>query len=581
MNIFCFKEFTNSNSLKNYLNYNFKVNDIYIFTEKEVNISLTNNCTDKNIIDKFTKLPFTNNKIDLLKLIILYYQGGLVINNKIILKNVNFENLYLNSDLVVVNSNLCKNLFSGYIFAKKENSIIYKTLNEYLNNESISLSVFELLNKNISDIKNNNVLFLNKIIVNGISNIYFNKEIVAEHYFNLESLELLVSSNVNNSINLKNLTIGITFDVPNNIADFYLNGIRQNAIYFFELLKEMNYNVKLIIPNNKEDNMIQIINSIDFYNYEYICYKDLYTCNFNLIFAFCFYLEISERYVLKQNNVKLVSYQCGTKYIILSEKILFNQYQDKKIDEDYKFTNNNNSYHEIWIIPQNYKQNKSFLEIYEKSKCIMVPFIWSNNSINFVKKITNKSYNELLYKKKHNDIAIFEPNLDIIKWCLPCMLICEKSNNKYNNINHLYITNIHKDKKFNYNAFENMCKPLNIFKEKKMSVEGRFITLEFMSKYADIAVSHQWENPLNYLYLDLAWMGWPILHNASLCKDIGYYYEEFDYDSACEKLNDIIINHEQNSDYYLKKNREKIDCYLPTNKELQNKYRQLIENLFK
>jgi hypothetical protein len=53
-----------------------------------------------------------------------------------------------------------------------------------------------------------------------------------------------------------------------------------------------------------------------------------------------------------------------------------------------------------------------------------------------------------------------------------------------------------------------------------------------MSNYCDIAVSHQWENPLNYLYFDLAWMDWPIVHNAHLCKDIGYFYNEFNYEEG-------------------------------------------------
>ena len=75
-------------------------------------------------------------------------------------------------------------------------------------------------------------------------------------------------------------------------------------------------------------------------------------------------------------------------------------------------------------------------------------------------------------------------------------------------------------------------------------------------------------------------MGWPILHNARLCKDVGYYYEEFDYSEASEKLNEIIVNHDANVKEYTKKNREIIDMYIPTNKCLQNKYKNLIDNLF-
>ena len=75
-------------------------------------------------------------------------------------------------------------------------------------------------------------------------------------------------------------------------------------------------------------------------------------------------------------------------------------------------------------------------------------------------------------------------------------------------------------------------------------------------------------------------MGWPILHNAHLCKDVGYYYEGFNYQEASEKLNDILVNHDANKEHYLKHNREIIDTYVPSNKSLQEKYRNLIKNLF-
>jgi hypothetical protein len=129
-------------------------------------------------------------------------------------------------------------------------------------------------------------------------------------------------------------------------------------------------------------------------------------------------------------------------------------------------------------------------------------------------------------------------------------------------------------------ALNKIVKSLDLFIDKKISIETRYNTLDFMKNHADIAVSHQLENPLNYLYLDLAWMGWPIIHNAHLCKDIGYYYEGFDYKVGGEILNEVILTHDLNIDEYLNKNRKIIDRYLPTNEGLQNKYIKLIENLF-
>jgi hypothetical protein len=145
----------------------------------------------------------------------------------------------------------------------------------------------------------------------------------------------------------------------------------------------------------------------------------------------------------------------------------------------------------------------------------------------------------------------------------------------------VYVTNIPKtkeDETRHTRQFTKLVKSTDLFNDKKISVENRYNTLIFMMKYADIAVSHQWQNPLNYLYLDLAWMGWPIVHNAHLCKDIGYYYEDFDYKMGGDVLSEAVKNHDNDKEY-LERQRALIDRYLPSNKALQDAYRKLISDL--
>ena len=81
---------------------------------------------------------------------------------------------------------------------------------------------------------------------------------------------------------------------------------------------------------------------------------------------------------------------------------------------------------------------------------------------------------------------------------------------------------------------------------------------------------------INYLYFDMAWMGWPIVHNGKFCKEVGYYYDEFNYEMGGNMLKDVILNHDENADEYLLKNRLYMLKYLPTNKELKKQYEDLI-----
>ena len=91
-----------------------------------------------------------------------------------------------------------------------------------------------------------------------------------------------------------------------------------------------------------------------------------------------------------------------------------------------------------------------------------------------------------------------------------------------------------------------------------MIFDARFNIVHVLVNFADLVICSQWGNALNYAYLDVVYFGTPLVHNAHLCKDIGYFYNNFDYFEGANILNKIINNHEQNSDYYLKKNREKI-----------------------
>jgi hypothetical protein len=587
MNIICFLEHKLPKEMLESL-YDFNLTQFSYVNDKNtidyLNVLRTND--DVNNLINNLNIVKPEDKDLYIKLLILYLTGGLIINDKIVLNNIaELNNLYYNKDICLVKSCLFNNFFDGFMMVKPTNKIIYNILNKYLATLSSKQLLKDILYNYINSETNkkaNNIAILNENILNGVSSIYFECDKYADHHFSSEFHQRL---NIKKTIpnDLKKLKIGITIDLPNSLTSFYSNGIRQNSLYFYELLKNMNYDVKLIITTLENEDVIK---SIDFYKYDYTPYSNILYEDFDIVFSFGFSLTANIFSTLKKYGVKIVGYFCGNSYLIDTEKILYNQHTERTV----KYDNiDANKFDVMWSIPQMYKQNKHYWEVIYRTKCISVPFIWSASSINFIKQIKKLTdENELLYKKKNNNIAIFEPNISLMKWCLPCLFISELTYRKYGNINKVYMTNIDNEtkpedmklNKFNMKEFNNICSGLDLCKNKKLSVEKRYITLDFMQNYADIAVSHQWENPLNYLYLDLAWMGWPILHNASLCKDVGYYYEEFNYEEGAEKLNEILLTHETNKTEYLNNNRKIIDRYLPSNIELQNQYRILIENLY-
>ena len=93
-------------------------------------------------------------------------------------------------------------------------------------------------------------------------------------------------------------------------------------------------------------------------------------------------------------------------------------------------------------------------------------------------------------------------------------------------------------------------------------------------------ICHQLNNPLNYIYLDLAYMEYPVLHNAPLCKDIGYYYPNSDTVAGAEQLNRILKDHDANRKTYNARNRKALRRYESDNPELIATYDTLIDNLY-
>lgn len=369
------------------------------------------------------------------------------------------------------------------------------------------------------------------------------------------------------------LKIGITFDPPDSPHGMFNNGIRQNAFFLLELLLNCGYDVRLIVSGNYDK--IKDLN--DFYGKEYKFekYEDILSSNFDIVIEVIFQIDTNVIVNLKKNGSKIIVYFCGNEYLGVMKKILFGGKSFTELPNT-----NDKIYDQVWTIPQHINTNYYYWKTLFRTEVVEVPFIWSPMMLEESER--NNKGDHFFYKKRGHKkkVAIFEPNIDVVKWFLPPLLICENTYRNDKNLDFVYITNV-SDKKypFNIDLVNDIVKSLDLYVDSKVSIEGRYNSLYFMSKYSDIVVSHQWENPLNYLYLDLAWYGWPIIHNAHLCSDIGYYYEGFNYEQGGKVLSEVIKNHDGNYQEYIKKNRILIDRYLPTNSTLQNKYKELIKNL--
>ena len=380
---------------------------------------------------------------------------------------------------------------------------------------------------------------------------------------------------------MENLKIGITIGLKDNKESIWTNGIKQNVLMLNRLLSNSNkkYEIKLLNTIDVDwSTKPSYLNNID------ICtFKDNFM-DMDLLIVMGAQISNADIKRFKSDpNKKVISYKCGNNYVITMENILF------KDEEEGKLHQFEEDYDEIWYIPQQDEVNSGFYKTLYRTNAFIVPFIWHNQYLlealtdiekGFKRGQFKKDYRYEIGKEKKR-IGVMEPNLNIVKFSLiPAMITeeCYRGKIGKKHIDKLMLTNSEKIAK--NKEFMSMMRTFDLFKDNKITAESRYQTAFILSQHIDVLVCHQILNPLNYLYLDAAYMGYPVLHNAPLCKDLGYYYENSDTVDGAKKLDYILSKHDENIDAYNERNDKVLMRYYADNMELVETYDKLINNLF-
>jgi hypothetical protein len=382
---------------------------------------------------------------------------------------------------------------------------------------------------------------------------------------------------------MKNLKIGITLSLKNYSESIWTNGMKQNVLMFAHLLNNSKNKYEVCILNTikvEGDGLkkASYLNDVDIHFFD-----DKYM---EMDIIFMMGAQINESKVLKfkeDKNKKYVAYKCGNNYILQMEKVLFSE--NKKI-----YLEIENTFDEVWYVPQQHDTNYGYFKTLYRTEAIMVPFIWHHKFLLESTKEIEIQHKKGKYKKgykyepfkEQKTIGIMEPNINIVKYAMiPTMIVeeCYRGNIGKEKINTLMITNA-ENLKVNH-EFMGVVKSFDLYKDNKISGEARFQTAFMLTQHLDVLVCHQMLNPLNYLYLDAAFLGYPVLHNAPLCKDLGYYYKNSDTEEAAKQLDYILTEHDNHLEEYDERNNVVLQRYHADNKVLIKTYDKMIDNLFK
>lgn len=367
--------------------------------------------------------------------------------------------------------------------------------------------------------------------------------------------------------------VGITIVLKKDDSVF-ANGIRQNGLMLAKLLKLAGHKVTLI-NFIKDGAMTKYPWSQKEYKTINIFDKPAYPETLDVLVHLQTVPNPGETLAWKKlnPNLKVISYKCGNNYVNDMEDIIFQTRNTK--DNLLKFDRNVDA---VWYVPQQDLNNRDYLSILYKKNAHAIPFVWDPMFIDMHLAQTP----DAMYKPsgdKAKRVSIFEPNLNIVKYSVPSILATEEAYRKRPDlIGFMYASNT--SRLIDINLFKAMMNQLDIVTAGKAQFTKRYPIVHFLSTNTDIVMSHQWGNPLNYLYFDALYMGYPLVHNAHLIADLGYYYNEFDLIDAADKLIDASENYDNIHEDYRKDSMDKIFRYMPENKRLQEEYTLLLHSLF-
>jgi len=379
------------------------------------------------------------------------------------------------------------------------------------------------------------------------------------------------------------MKVGIVIALTSDYESMWVNGIKLNALNLSKMLNQIEgLDVYILDAGKAVTDLTKV--SWDYKKYKIAKFVDMES-KIDLLFMIGASLPASRITSMKSNNpnLKIVKYQCGNSYVVDMERSFFTG--DTETDPSW-----DRHHDETWVIPQQEYQNLEYYRTIYRQKgdqVKTVPFVWDNEPLDafdiLLKRAGRPTPEYKPSNRKDKRISIMEPNLNVVKNSTIPILITENVFRELGEdaFKEVYIGSGKKLLKNPY--YMKMINHLDVVKSTppKLKYVGRTPISVFLSMSTDIVLSHQWENPLNYAYLDAIYYGYPLVHNADMVKDAGYYYNGFDVSDGAEQLKYALEEHDNNLEEYSNKNKSALNRYLSTNPDVVDTYRKLIENLFK
>jgi hypothetical protein len=202
---------------------------------------------------------------------------------------------------------------------------------------------------------------------------------------------------------------------------------------------------------------------------------------------------------------------------------------------------------ETWGLPQHTKSCTPMMKTLTRKPVIEMPHIWSPYFLDKTIRDAEAKGHEFGFDpakfgeaKEGWKVAIFEPNISVVKNYLVPMLLCDQAyRTEPEAIQMMWVMNSFHMKE--HPTFLRFALNLDLTQHHKASYEGRLLFTSVMAEHGFHAVvAHHWECGLNYAYYDALYGGYPLIHNSVFLEKagVGIYYPGFSAGEGSKALID-------------------------------------------
>jgi len=338
-------------------------------------------------------------------------------------------------------------------------------------------------------------------------------------------------------------------------APLFSNGIVQNAYFLYKCCELAGYTCQLLCPEStpspfehKDLSLKQITTDESIFN----------PAEYHTVILITRDISVELYASLKRHKVGVVTLVCGNNYMFDQEDFV------KGITgTTHKYLGASRNIDEQWLIPS-FRYALDYMEIVRKKPAFIVPHLWSPELIaHFTPRVIKQPESSLFYditQRKTSKISIvtLEPNINFCKTAWMPIIASEKLYTIYPElIDFVYVFNF-PSHQHAYSMTNDLSLGSKLRKFERKSVAEILYFFNNQTDSTPIFVSHQVLTHLNYLYYELLYYGFPLVHNSTMLDGCGYFFPENNVGKCVEQIIYAHKHHDKRVDTY----RERANAYL-------------------